>query len=62
MKKRTRDPGPELKEIIAGKEITIDKIVTEELNEAELAIYRQLQVERYPKAFRTLQLGLQIHP
>jgi hypothetical protein len=40
MKKRTRDPGLELKEIIIvdGKEITIDKIVTEELNEAELAI------------------------
>ncbi|XP_045023718.1 uncharacterized protein LOC116934563 [Daphnia magna] len=64
MKKRTRDPGLELKEVItvAGKEITIDKIVTEELNEAELAICRQLQIERYPKAFRTLQLGLQIHP
>jgi hypothetical protein len=63
MKKRTRGPGLELKEIItvAGKEITIDKIVTEELNEAELAICRQLQVERYPKAFWTLQLGLQIH-
>ncbi|XP_045023784.1 uncharacterized protein LOC123468396 [Daphnia magna] len=53
MKKRTRDPGLELKEVItvAGKEITIDKIVTEELNEAELAICRQLQIERYPKAF-----------
>ncbi|XP_045023195.1 uncharacterized protein LOC123467282 [Daphnia magna] len=64
MKKRTRDPGLELKEVItvAEKEITIDKIVTEELNEAELAICRQLQIERYPKAFRTLQLGLQIHP
>jgi hypothetical protein len=64
MRKRTRGPGLELKEIIivAGEEITIDKIVTEELNEAELAICRQLQVERYPKAFWTLQRGLEIHP
>jgi hypothetical protein len=64
MRKRTRGPGLELKEIItvAGTEITIDKIVTEELNEAELAICRQLQVERYPKAFWTLQRGLEIHP
>ncbi len=37
-------------------------MVGEELDEAELVICRQLQRERYPKAFRTLQLGLQIHP
>jgi hypothetical protein len=29
----------------------------EELDEAELTIYRQLKKERYPKAFETLQLG-----
>jgi len=64
IKKKTRDPGIGLKEIItvAGKEITIDKMAGEELDEAELAICRQLQRDRYPKAFRTLQLGLQIHP
>ena len=30
--------------------------------EAELRIYRQLQKEKYPKAFETLQLGLPVHP
>ncbi len=34
----------------------------EELGEAELRIYRQLQKERYPNAFETLQLGLPVHP
>jgi len=33
----------------------------EELDEAELTIYRQLQKERHSKAFETLQLGRPIH-
>ncbi len=55
IKKKTRDTGIGQKEIItvAGEEL---------MDEAELAICRLLQRERYPKAFRTLQLGLQIHP
>jgi hypothetical protein len=44
------------------KDITIARISGEELGEAELRIYRQLQKERYPKAFETLQLGLPFHP
>jgi hypothetical protein len=34
----------------------------EELDEAELFIFRQLQMETYPKAFKNLQLEVPIHP
>jgi hypothetical protein len=33
----------------------------EELDEAELVICKQLQKDRHSKAYKTLQLGLQIH-
>jgi hypothetical protein len=58
-----RDPGLGLTEKIKarGKVIKIARMSGEELDEAELTIYRQLQMERYPKAFETLQLGLPIH-
>ena len=34
----------------------------EELDEAELFIYRQLQMETYPKAFESLQMEGPVHP
>ncbi len=40
---------------------SVARFASEELDEAELTIYRQLQKERYPKAYETLQLGLPIH-
>jgi hypothetical protein len=62
-RKRTRGPGLGLTEAIkvGDKVIKIARFSSEELDEAELTIYRQLQKERYPKAFKTLQLGLPIH-
>ncbi len=74
-RKRTRDPGLGLTEKIQikdynkdkskrkpPKDITIARLSGEELGEVELRIYIQLQIERYPKAFETLQLGLPVHP
>ncbi len=74
-RKRTRDPGLgftekiQIKDYNKGKskrkphkDIIIARISGEELGEAELRIYRQLQKEQYPKAFETLQLGLPVHP
>jgi hypothetical protein len=34
----------------------------EELDEAELFIFRQLQMETYPKAFESLQMVGPVHP
>jgi hypothetical protein len=61
--KRTRYPGVGLTEAIKVKDkvIRVARFASEELDEAELTIYRQLQKERYPKAYETLQLGLPIH-
>jgi hypothetical protein len=74
-RKRIRDPGLGFTEKIQikdynkdkskrkpPKDITIARLSGEELAEAELRIYRQLQKEKYPKAFETLQLGLPVHP
>ena len=74
-RKRIRDPGLGFTEKIQIKDynkdkskrkppktITIARLSGEELAEAELRIYRQLQKEKYPKAFETLQLGLPVHP
>ena len=74
-RKRTRDPGLSFTEKIQikdfkkdkskrkpPKDITKARLLDEELGEAELRIYRQLQKERYPNAFETLQLGLPFHP
>ena len=61
-RKRIRDPGLGFTEKIQTKDITIARLSGEELAEAELRIYRQLQKEKYPKAFETLQLGLPVHP
>jgi len=44
------------------KAIRITRLSGEELNEAELTIYRQLQRERYPKAFESLQQDNTIQP
>ena len=46
----------------APKDFTIARQSGDELGEVELIIYRQLQKERYSKAFRTLRLGLLVHP
>jgi hypothetical protein len=62
-RKRLRDPGAGLTEAIKVKDkvIRVGRFASEELDEAELTIYRQLQKEKYPKAYETLQLGLPIH-
>jgi hypothetical protein len=62
-RKRLRDPGAGLTEAIKVKDkvIRVARFASEELDEAELTIYRQLQKEKYPKAYETLQLGLPIH-
>ena len=44
------------------KEATIARMSGEELDEAELFIYRQLQMETYPKAFESLQMEGPVHP
>ena len=44
------------------KTVTIARMSEEELDEAELFIFRQLQMETYPKAFKNLQLEGPIHP
>jgi len=61
---KLRPPGPELKESIKanGNAIQITRLSREELDEAELTIYRQLQRERYPKAFESLQQDNTIQP
>ena len=45
-----------------GKETTIARMSGEELDEAELFIFRQLQMEKYSKAFKNLQHEVPIHP
>jgi hypothetical protein len=45
-----------------GKVIPITRLSREELDEAELTIYRQFQRERFPKAFEALKLDNTIQP
>jgi hypothetical protein len=74
-RKLNRDPGIGFTEVItikdynkgkskrkADKQVTIARMSGEELDEAELFIFRQLQMETYPKAFKNLQLEVPIHP
>ena len=61
---KLRPPGTERMESINanGKVIRITRLSREELDEAELTIYRQFQRERYPKAFEALKLANTIQP
>jgi hypothetical protein len=64
IRKREWIPQEEiLQEVIPvnGKEITVDQMTVSELHEAEILIYRQLQRDRYPKSFNSLQANLPIH-
>jgi len=47
---------------VDGKVIRVTRSSREELNEAELTVYRQLQRERYSKAFESLQRDNTVQP
>ena len=61
-KRQTPELGPTEPIRVNGKEIQVEKLSPEELHEAELLIFKQLQRERFPKVYEALKNGSAIHP